>query len=133
MDEDVIRSFNVYFSQCLVLNNLIQKNVFALDSVRFMKDAWECLVANCFRKSGLSSEGISVSNHNADDCYLLISGWLKKWYLQFQTDEDLKISEIPMQTDIIQTVQSKEDSADANNVCVEETIPTKSVEMLMYS
>jgi len=37
-----------------------------------------------------------------------------------------------METDIIQTVQSKEDSADANTVSVEDTIPTKSVEMLKY-
>jgi hypothetical protein len=36
-----------------------------------------------------------------------------------------------METDIIQTVQSKEDNDDANTVCVEDTIPTKSVEMLM--
>jgi len=43
-----------------------------------MKDAWDCLVANCFRKSDLSSEEFSVSNHKADDFYLLFSEWLKQ-------------------------------------------------------
>ena len=37
-----------------------------------------------------------------------------------------------METDIIETVQSKEGSADANTMCVEDTITTKSVEMLKY-
>lgn len=77
MDKDVIRNFKGYFRQGLVLNNLIQENVSALDSIRFMKDAWECLVANFFRKSELSPEEFLVSNHDADDCYLPFSKWLK--------------------------------------------------------
>jgi hypothetical protein len=78
MDKDIIRSFKGYFRQCLVLNSLIQENGSALDSIRFMKDAWECLVANCFWKSDLSLEEFSVSNHNADGSYLLFSEWLKQ-------------------------------------------------------
>jgi len=37
-----------------------------------------------------------------------------------------------METDIIQTVHNEEDSADANTVCAEDTILTKSVETLKY-
>lgn len=77
MDKDVIRNFKGYFRQGLVLNNLIQENGSALDSIPFMKDAYECLVANCFRKSDLPPEEFLFSNHDADDCYLPFSEWLK--------------------------------------------------------
>jgi hypothetical protein len=78
VNKDVIRSFKGHFRQCLVLNNLIQGNGSALDSIRLMKDAWECLVANCFRKSDLSSEELSLSNHKTDDGYLLFSKFLEQ-------------------------------------------------------
>jgi hypothetical protein len=88
MDMGIIKSFKGYFKRFLVLQlidrreRVLHDNVSLLDSICFMKDAWDTVtlstVINCFRKSGLSSGEFSVGDQNINEDDLPLSEWLKQ-------------------------------------------------------
>jgi hypothetical protein len=74
MDMGIIQSFKGYFRRVLVLQLIdrrergLHDSVSLLDSIRWMKDAWNTVtpatVINCFRKSGLPSGEFSIGDQN---------------------------------------------------------------------
>jgi hypothetical protein len=98
-----------------------------------MKDAWDTVtpatVINCFRKSGLSSGEFSIGNQNINEDDLPLSQWLKQNgnFNFIHADDDLMTSGIPTESDIIETILSKEDGDEDNVEFIDDTISTKSM------
>jgi hypothetical protein len=86
-------------------------------------------VINCFRKSGLSSGEFSVGNQNINEDDLPLSQWLKQNgnFNFIHAEDDLMTSGIPTDSDIIETILSKEDGDEDNVEFIDDTISTKSM------
>jgi hypothetical protein len=143
MNMGIIKSIKGYCKRFFVLQLIdlrergLHNNVSLLDSISLMKDAWDAVtpatVIDYFRKSGLSSAEFTVGDQNINEDALPLSEWLKQNGITnydhlsdidnfINADDDLMTSEIPTESDIIETILNREDIDEDNVEFVEDTI-----------